>query len=173
MNIEIGKLYNYFIPIKYEGKRSDDIWICECIACGRKQIIGSYKLLSIEKESDRNGCNYCNNGTETDRIKYVVNGKRRSVYGAWYNMRRRCRDPKCPTYKYYGARGIDVFDEWYNSFKSFYLYVSKLEHFEEEGRSLDRIDNDKGYYPDNVRWATMSEQAMNRRKPIRRSKKHE
>ena len=83
MKIEIGKRYGYFSPVEYVGKRSDDIYICECVACGRKQIVGSYKLSLVAKETDRKGCNYCNNGTETDRIKCVINGKTRSIYSVW------------------------------------------------------------------------------------------
>ena len=78
-------------------------------------------------------------------------------------MKNRCYNINCPEYKNYGGRGITICDEWRNSFVAFYDYVSKLEHFNEPGRSLDRIDNNKGYCPGNVRWATAKEQANNKR----------
>ena len=59
--------------------------------------------------------------------------------------------------------GITVCDEWRNSFDAFYNHVSKLPHYGEEGRSIDRIDNDGNYEVGNVRWATRSEQNSNKR----------
>ncbi|MBQ1779314.1 MAG: hypothetical protein IIZ93_14260 [Acidaminococcaceae bacterium] len=169
----IGQEFNYLVPIKYVGKRSDDIWICECVSCKRRQIISTSKLRLILKEEKRKGCSYCENGTKTDKIKIVVDGVRLPVYGAWCNMRKRCRDPKHPLYGYYGGRGITVCNEWYDSFAAFFNYVSKLDHYGEPGMSLDRIDNERGYFPGNVRWATAKEQANNQRPRQKRGKKNE
>ena len=86
-------------------------------------------------------------------------------------MIQRCTNPNHASYKYYGGRGITVCKEWRNDYASFYNFVSQLEHNGEKGRSLDRINNDDGYYPGNVRWATAKEQAKNKRK--RRGKSDE
>ena len=79
-------------------------------------------------------------------------------------MKQRCNNPNHKGYKDYGGRGIKVFEDWEEDFQAFYDYVSKLEHFNEDGYTLDRIDNDKGYEPGNIRWATHSEQRMNQRR---------
>jgi hypothetical protein len=86
------------------------------------------------------------------------------IYLAWQGMRSRCFKRYNKSYKYYGGRGITVCDEWNNSFQAFYDYVSQLPHFGEKGYSLDRIDNDGNYEPNNVRWATQKEQCNNRRR---------
>lgn len=78
-------------------------------------------------------------------------------------MKQRCNNPNDHGYKNYGGRGIKVCKEWEDSFQAFYDYVSVLPHFGEEGRSLDRIDNEGDYEPGNVRWATRKEQNFNKR----------
>lgn len=80
------------------------------------------------------------------------------LHWVWESMKRRCFDPKDKRYSTYGARGITVCDRWRESFEAF------LEDMGERppGRSLDRIDNSKGYEPGNVRWATAKEQARNK-----------
>lgn len=79
-------------------------------------------------------------------------------------MLSRCFNPNVKCFKSYGGRGITVCDEWRDDFTAFYNYVSKFEHFGEEGYSLDRIDNDGNYEPGNVRRATRLEQSQNRKR---------
>lgn len=63
----------------------------------------------------------------------------------------------------YGGRGITVCEEWRNDFVAFYNYVSALPHYNDDGYSLDRIENNGNYEPGNVRWATRAVQNNNRR----------
>lgn len=86
---------------------------------------------------------------------------RRLMNCAWYKMIKRCTDPEDPDYKNYGARGITVCDRWM-------IFSNFLEDMGERPRntSLDRIDNNKGYYKENCHWATREQQAMNRRVTI-------
>lgn len=74
-------------------------------------------------------------------------------------MRHRCRNPKNPFFKQYGARGITVCDEWFNSFQTFLDDMGKRPTL---GHTLDRIDGTQGYSKANCRWATKSEQGQNR-----------
>ena len=80
-------------------------------------------------------------------------------YRAWCNMIQRCTNESYPRYDRYGGRGITVCEEWLASYNAFFRDVgprpSKL-------HSLDRVKNDLGYFPGNVRWATKSEQMVNR-----------
>ena len=93
---------------------------------------------------------------------YVDGRSLHQHYQCWYNMMKRCTYPLDPHYDQYGGRGIDVYSEWYDPFK-FYQYLEENLGGKPLGYSLDRIDNDKGYHPGNVRWASNSTQMSNRR----------
>ncbi|HBN5447502.1 TPA: hypothetical protein L3F56_004202 [Klebsiella oxytoca] len=80
-------------------------------------------------------------------------------YGIWSGMMDRCYQENNPRFADYGARGITVCDQWHD-FTSFYKDMGN----KPDGMSLDRINNDKGYSPDNCRWATLNEQQWNQRK---------
>jgi hypothetical protein len=95
----------------------------------------------------------------------VPRGGKTPEYGIWRNMRRRCTDPKDKRFKDYGGRGITVCDRW-SSFAKFLEDMGKRPSPE---LTLDRENNDQGYSLENCRWATQSEQAMNRRSRWRNS----
>lgn len=93
------------------------------------------------------------------RIKHggYVGGKERVEHYTWRSMLQRCKNPAHKYYDRYGGRGITVCDRWM-------LYENFLADMGTPpvGGTLDRIDNDKGYYPQNCRWATRSEQQKNK-----------
>lgn len=73
----------------------------------------------------------------------------------------RCTNSNQSGYVNYGGRGITCCDEWRHDVQAFYDHVSKLPHCGEKGYTLDRIDNSLGYFPGNMRFATLSEQGRN------------
>ena len=81
------------------------------------------------------------------------------TYRSWKSMKWRCANTAPKDWKHYGARGIAVCPRWASSFEAFLADMGERP----AGKTLDRIDNDKGYEPGNCRWATASEQRRNRR----------
>lgn len=86
-----------------------------------------------------------------------MNGKESPEHYVWRSMISRCHDPRSKAYSQYGGRGITVCDQW----RTYENFVADM-GLRPEGMSIDRINNDEGYYPENCRWATRSEQQKNK-----------
>lgn len=82
------------------------------------------------------------------------------LYRIWCRIKQRCLNDKCSDYGYYGGKGITICARWADSFAAFAEDVGDSGHL-----TLDRINNEKGYEPGNVRWATRKQQSDNSRKP--------
>lgn len=87
------------------------------------------------------------------------------LYASWANMKARCYDPKTNRFECYGGRGIGVCDEWME-FRPFFDWA--IANGYKLGLSIDRIDNDRGYSPDNCRWVTRKAQQKNKRNSVGR-----
>ena len=84
------------------------------------------------------------------------------LYSIWRGVKLRCYCPNHSSYKYYGAKGVEVCEEWRSSFVSFYEWA--MLHGYRDDLTLDRVDPYGNYEPDNCRWATWKEQAQNKRR---------
>lgn len=91
-------------------------------------------------------------------------GKRYSahkLHHVWRDIKNRCTNPRCKDYPHYGGRGITLYNEWFNNSLAFMHWG--MENGWQEGLVIDRIDNDKGYSPDNCRFVTRAVSARNQR----------
>ena len=132
-------------------------WICQC-DCGALVPVRS----SLLRQGGTRSCGCLARDLTIARSKTHGMTKTK-IHRIWAGMKRRCFCETDNHYPLYGGRGITICDEWREDFVTFYDYVSKLEHFDEDGYTLDRINNNGNYEPGNVRWATVKQQAQNRR----------
>lgn len=136
-----------------ENKGEKTYWKCLC-DCGTECIVRGSHLIN----GDTKSC-----GCYSREIHSKHKMRTTKIYRKWRSVKDRCLNKKCSDYQYYGGRGITMYPAWIGDFQAFYDYVSTLEHFGEEGYTLDRIDNNGNYEPDNLRWADRKTQSRNKR----------
>lgn len=132
-------------------------WVCRC-DCGTSKLIAGRAIRRGKTVSC--GCRMREIAYENATHGQAKAGQPTAEYGVWRNMVGRCYGSRDKDYRYYGSRGITVCPEWRESFEAFFTHVGKRPSAK---HSIDRIDNDKGYEPGNVRWATRVQQMRNRR----------
>ncbi len=132
-------------------------WLCRC-DCGTFRIIARPKLQRGYTKSC--GCYIAEIRGLATRTHRMTNTR---VYRIWTGANSRCHDPNCESYQSYGARGIYVDERWrgYNGFSNFYADMGEPPS---KNYSLDRINNDGPYSPENCKWSDKYEQARNTRR---------
>ena len=138
------------------GKAGDVRYSCSC-DCGKEHVV-SARLLR-DGSSTSCGCKRYSLIAKSSRIQKTTHGRSRDrIYMVWNSMIQRCVNPRHRRYADYGGRGITVCDRWMK-FENFLADMGE----KPDGLTLDRIDNGRGYEPENCRWATYSQQNKNRR----------
>lgn len=140
-------------------------WHCVC-DCGNELDVFSYNLTSGHTKSC--GCLNGEMTTERNTAIFTKHSEANSrLYNIWHSMKSRCNNPNRKDYHLYGERGIKVCEEWEKSYPAFRDWA--IENGYDENApfgqcTIDRIDNEKGYSPDNCRWITNEEQQKNKRR---------
>lgn len=148
--IKIGDKFGRLVVLKNVGiVEGNTCFRCECV-CKNIRIVRGCDLYREHTRS-------CGCLQRENRIKHNMAGT--PEYDTWVGIIQRCTNPNSKSYKNYGERGITVCTEWLHSFKAFFQDMGR----KPKGLTIERINNELGYFKENCRWATYSEQNTNQR----------
>jgi hypothetical protein len=161
----IGEKYNKLLVVEeVEQKGNNRMFKCLC-DCGNTTIVAMNNMRSGKIVS----CG-CNKREKTILRSTTHNQRHTHLYEVWKSMKQRCYNPKLKAYKNWGARGIEVCEEWRNNFQAFYDWsydngytIDNHKKGEKIKLTIDRINVNGNYEPTNCRWVERSVQSRNRR----------
>jgi hypothetical protein len=160
-----GKVFGRLTAIKpLRVSNKNMVWLCQC-SCGKETEVLRTNLVSKRSNTRSCGCFQLDNVIALmtkhggASIKGATASRCSAEYRAWRAMKVRCTVSSIKQFHNYGGRGIKVCDRWMDSFESF---LEDMGRKPTSKHTLDRKDNDKDYAPDNCRWATYQEQALNK-----------
>lgn len=160
----IGKKFGRLEVVSFVEKRGKHkYWKCRC-ECGNFKVVSASNLVTGNTRSC--GCMRKENWIKIQSEKrgaknpnYRHGLSRSRLYVIWSGMKQRCQNPKATEYSCYGGRGISVCREWLNDFKVFYMWA--INNGCSDNLTIDRIDVNGNYEPDNCRWIPQEEQYKN------------
>ena len=146
------------------NKQNKPLWICQC-DCGNVTFTTRRRLKDGITKSC--GCYRRDKAREqhTTHGLSKTSGKHKRLYRIWAGIKDRCCNPNSKYWDRYGGKGIEICDEWLNDYESFHTWSMANGYM--NGLTIDRIDNSKGYTPDNCRWTTYLVQENNRTNNIK------
>ena len=147
----IGEIYGSLkiIGIERDGINNNKIYVCECVECGR---VSKYTFAHLKQN---HGCKHIGRGDVYVNRKIVWGNKRiKSIYSG---MKNRCYNKNYEDYPIYGGKGVKIYKGWLVDPLSFENWA--LNNGYEDGLSIDRIDSNGNYCPENCRWITLKDNA--------------
>lgn len=158
----IGMKFGRLTVVEYAGKQEGQVmWRCRC-DCGNYLCTSTHQLRGRKTRSC--GC-LQRDIARRNALKHGLHEKR--LYGVWKSMKSRCLNPRMTSYKNYGGRGITVCDEWRDNFQAFYNWAMANGYDPNAplgGCTIDRIDVNGNYCPENCRFVSMKVQSVNQRR---------
>ena len=152
MNLYKGLKINH-VTLNYKLKKNGrPHWNVTCV-CGKSIDVRQDRLKSKTRQTKSCGCKRSYGHRTTHNLS------KHRLYAIYGGMKQRCHNPLNDDYKYYGGRGIEVCDEWKDDFLNFYNWA--LENGYKYSLTIDRIENDGDYSPENCQWVSRKFQSRN------------
>jgi hypothetical protein len=157
-----GQKFGRLLVLELAGKSKNRTynWRCRC-DCGEEIIVRGDQLRDGHTQSC--GCFNQEQREEPKKHGHSINGRKSKTYGALVGAKSRCYNSNNSYYPSYGGRGIKVCQRWLDEEHGFENFLVDMGECPSEELSLDRINNDGNYEPENCRWATIEEQSNNKR----------